>query len=35
MCGRLRVVKDLKHVAAVVGAAMCPAFECGTDGRWP
>jgi hypothetical protein len=21
--------------AALVGAAMCSAFECGTQGRWP
>lgn len=26
MCARLRAVKGFSHVAAVVGAAMCPAF---------
>jgi len=35
MCGRLRVVKDLSCVAALVGAAMCSAFDCGSQGRWP
>jgi transposase len=35
MCGRLRVVKGLSYVAVLVGAAMCSAFECGSQGRWP
>jgi transposase len=35
MCGRLRVVKGLLHVAALVVAAMCSAFERGSQGRWP
>jgi hypothetical protein len=35
MCGRLRVGKKNLHVAALVGAAMCSAFECGTHDRWP
>ena len=35
MCGRLRVVKGLPYVAALVVAAMCSAFECGSLGRWP
>jgi hypothetical protein len=29
MCGRLRVGKKNLHVAGLVGAAMCSAFECG------
>ncbi len=35
MCGRLRAVKALLHVAALVVAAMCSAFERGSQGRWP
>jgi hypothetical protein len=35
MCGRLRVGKKNLHGAALVGAAMCSAFECGTHDRWP
>ena len=35
MCGRLRVGKDNLHVAGLVGAAMCSAFECGSHDRWP
>ena len=35
MCGRLRVGKSNHHVAAMVGAAMCSAFECGSHDRWP
>ena len=35
MCGRLRVGKDFLHVAGLVGAAMCSAFECGSHDRWP
>jgi hypothetical protein len=35
MCGRLRVGKKNLHVAALVGAAMCSAFDCGTQDRWP
>ena len=35
MCGRLRVGKENLHVAALVGAAMCSAFECGSHDRWP
>jgi hypothetical protein len=35
MCGRLRVGKENLHVAGLVGAAMCSAFECGTHDRWP
>src|SRR5262245_6079858 len=35
MCGRLRVGKKNLHAAALVGAAMCSAFECGTHDRWP
>src|SRR5262245_6363200 len=35
MCGRLRVVKGVCHVAALVVAAMCSAFERGAQGRWP
>jgi hypothetical protein len=33
MCGRLRVGKDLFHVAGFVGAAMCAAFGCGSHDR--
>jgi hypothetical protein len=32
MCGRLRAVKVLLHVAALVVAAMCSAFERGSTG---
>jgi hypothetical protein len=35
MCGRLRVVKDFELDAALVVAAMCSAFEYGSQGRWP
>jgi hypothetical protein len=35
MCGRLRVDKENLHVAGLVGAAMCSAFECGSHDRWP
>ena len=35
MCGRLRVGKDFLHVAALVGAAMCSAYERGSHDRWP
>jgi transposase len=35
MCGRLPVVKWLSYDAALVGAVMCSAFECGSLGRWP
>jgi hypothetical protein len=35
MCGRLRVGKENLHVAGLVGAAMCSAFECGSHDRWP
>jgi hypothetical protein len=35
MCGRPRVGKKNLHFATVVGAAMCSAFECGTQDRWP
>jgi hypothetical protein len=35
MCGRLRVGKENLHVAALVGAAMCSAFRCGSHDRWP
>ena len=35
MCGRLRVGKKNLHVAGLVGAAMCSAFECGSHDRWP
>ena len=35
MCGRLRVGKDILHVAALVGAAMCSACWCGSRDRWP
>ena len=35
MCGRLGVGKDNLHVAALVGAAMCSAFRCGSHDRWP
>jgi len=35
MCGRLLVGKDNLHVAGLVGAAMCSAFECGSHDRWP
>jgi hypothetical protein len=35
MCGRLRVGKDFLHIADLVGAAMCSAFECGSHDRWP
>ena len=35
MCGRLRVGKSFFHVAGLVGAAMCSAFECGSHDRWP
>jgi len=35
MCGRLRVVKGISHVAALVVAAMCSAYWCGTRDRWP
>ena len=28
-------VKDNLHVAGLVGAAMCSAFECGSHDRWP
>lgn len=31
----LRVGKGNLHAAALVGAAMCSAFECGTHDRWP
>ena len=30
MCGRLQAVKGFSHVAALVGAAMCSAFLCGS-----
>jgi hypothetical protein len=33
--GRLRVGKENVHVAGLVGAAMCSAFECGPHDRWP
>ena len=33
--GRLRVGKTFFTFAALVGAAMCSAFKCGTQGRWP
>ena len=35
MCGRLRVSKGFFTNAALVGAAMCSAFERGTRDRWP
>ena len=35
MCGRLQVGKENLHVAGLVGAAMCSAFECGSHDRWP
>ena len=35
MCGRLGVGKNNLHVAALVGAAMCSAFRCGSHDRWP
>jgi hypothetical protein len=35
MCGRLSVGKDFLHVAGLVGAAMCSAFSCGSNDRWP
>jgi len=35
MCGRLRVGKKNRHVTALVGAAMCSAFKCGSHHRWP
>src|SRR5271156_5066991 len=35
MCGRLRVGKAFLTSAALVGAAMCSAFECGSHDRWP
>ena len=35
MCGRLRVGKGNLHVAELVSAAMCSAFECGSHDRWP
>ena len=35
MCGRLRVGKGFLTSAALVGAAMCSAFECGSHDRWP
>ena len=47
MCGALAHVRFVPCVdgselartfftfAALVGAAMCSAFECGTQGRWP
>jgi hypothetical protein len=35
MCGRLRVGKKKLHVTALVGAAMCSAFKCGSHDRWP
>ena len=35
MCGRLPVGKENLHVAGLVGAAMCSAFECGSHDRWP
>jgi hypothetical protein len=35
MCGRLRVGKKNLHVAGLVGAAMCSAFERGSRDRWP
>jgi hypothetical protein len=33
MCGRLRVGKENLHVALLVGAAMCSAFERGSHDR--
>ncbi len=33
MCGRLQAVKGFSQVAALVGAAMCSAFICGSI--WP
>src|SRR5215510_11783995 len=35
MCGRLLVDKENPPFAALVGAAMCSAFDCGTQNRWP
>ena len=35
MCGRLRVGKEKLHVAGLVGAAMCSAYQCGSHDRWP
>ena len=32
---RLQAVKDISQVAALVVAAMCPAFACGSHDRWP
>jgi hypothetical protein len=29
------VGKENLHVAGLVGAAMCSAFECGSHDRWP
>ena len=27
--------QGIDHVAALVGAAMCSAYQCGSQGRWP
>ena len=27
--------QGIDHVAALVGAAMCSAYRCGSQGRWP
>jgi hypothetical protein len=35
ICGRLLVGKVYFTSAALVGAAMCSAFECGSHDRWP
>jgi hypothetical protein len=35
MCGRLRVGKAIFASAVLVGAAMCSAFGCGAEDRWP
>ncbi len=36
LCGRLPVGKGvLERSAEMVGAAMCSAFECGAEDRWP
>ena len=35
VCGRLRVGKDLLHVAGFVGAVMCSACRCGSHDHWP
>ena len=30
-----KLARRILHVAGVVGAAMCSAFECGSHDRWP